>query len=125
MKNFTHIFTVGNKQVEITIKERKSTRSLKANALYWKWLEIMGKDLGYTKDELHFTFKKLFLADKMPALSKDEFTDYLHNLGKELATTRKLNTREFSEYMGKVYEQSRELSIALPTPDFQGLVDES
>ena len=111
-----------NKDVEIIIKEKKETRSIQANNLYWKWMTILGEDIGHSKEAMHFVFKKLFLSDKMPALLKDEFMEYLQGLDKEIASTRKLNTKEMSEYMDKIAEQSRELGIVLPLPEFRGIV---
>lgn len=112
------------KDIEIIIKEQKGKRSLNANSLYWKWMTIMGEDLGYSKEALHFVFKKQFLSEKMPAFSRDEFMEYLQGLDKEIANTRKLNTKEMSKYMDSVYEQARELNINLPLPEFRGLTDE-
>ena len=112
-------------EVEVTLEKRKGTRSLEQNALYWKWMTILGEDIGHSKEAMHFVFKKLFLADKMPALDKDEFMEYLQGLDKEIASTRKLTTAEMSQYMDKVYKQSIELNINLPLPEFRGLTDES
>ena len=112
------------KDVEITVKEKKSTRSIEANNLYWVWMTVLGEDIGHSKEAMHFVFKKLFLADKMPALDKDEFMEYLQGLDKEIASTRKLTTAEMSQYMDKVYKQSIELNINLPIPELQGITDE-
>jgi len=45
----------------ITIEEAsKDNRSILQNRLYWKWLEIIGEDLGYMPKELHEEFIELY-----------------------------------------------------------------
>lgn len=44
----------------ITIEEAKDNRSILQNRLYWKWLEIIGDDLGYMPKELHEEFLELY-----------------------------------------------------------------
>ncbi len=94
-------------------------RSNQQNKLYWKWMTIIGGEIGHTKEEMHYVFKRQFLADKMPPLQKDEFMEYLQGLSKELATTRRLDKKEMMEYMDKVYEQAKTLNYTLPLPEFQ------
>ena len=108
-----------DQDVEITVNKRKRGRSLSQNALYWVWATIIGNDLGYPKDEMHFVFKRLFLADKMPVIAKDEFMEYLSETEKENPSTTKLATLEMKEFMDKVYEQARNLGIILPLPEIK------
>ena len=116
-----NLLSLEGKEVEITVGLRENKRSSNQNNLYWKWMTILGKDIGYTKEAMHFVFKKQFLADKMPALQRDEFMEYLQSLEKDIVTTTKLTTSEMKEYMDKVYEQAIELNYTLPTPDFLGI----
>lgn len=102
---------------EIIVQKAKKTRSGEQNRLYWEWLTIVGEDLGHHKDEMHFVFKRQFLCDKMPVLQRDEFMEYLQGLGKNLQSTRKLTTKEMTEYLDKVFEQARDLNINLPLPE--------
>src|SRR5699024_12584321 len=37
----------------VVIEDRKDSRSLQQNRLYWKRLGIIGADLGYCKEEMH------------------------------------------------------------------------
>ena len=45
--------SVEGKQWVVTIKKYQKQRSLPANNLYWKWLTIIGNEIGYSKDEMH------------------------------------------------------------------------
>jgi len=103
------------------MEKSKSNRSNQQNKLYWEWMTILGRDIGHTKEEMHFVFKKLFLADKMPVLQKDEFMEYLQGLSKEMVTTRYLTTLQMKEYTDKVYNQAMELNCNLPLPEFRGI----
>jgi len=104
------------KQIKITISLNRQIRSTNANSLYWKWMTILGDFMGYSKEEVHFLFKKLFLADRMPVLSRDVFMAYLQAQEGILSTT-KLNSKEMSVYMEKIREQAKELDCRLPLPD--------
>ena len=89
----------------LDIKKRRKFRSLNQNALYWKWLEIIGNDLGYDIEELHPTFKAMFLMDrslKVPLIR----------------STSKLSTIEFGQYLNKIEKFcNQELNITLPSPE--------
>ena len=56
-------------EVEIRIRIRSNNRSNEQNSLYWKWIEILSNDLGYTKTELHELIKYKFL--KRESKNKD------------------------------------------------------
>ena len=45
---------------QVDIKEIK--RSNPQNSLYWKWVGVISKELGYTTDELHHAFKAQFIG---------------------------------------------------------------
>lgn len=95
-------------------KKDKRRRSLNQNNLYWLWMTIMGKDIGYDKENMHIVFRKLFIGEKMPTLCKDEFMVYLKNLDKDIPSTRILSVFGFRKYMDKVEQQAIELGIKLP-----------
>ena len=103
--------------IEVVFRKVSNPRTNQQNKLYWKWMTILGEEIGYTKEEMHFIFKKQFLADKMSTLQKDEFMEYLQGLSKDLATTKKLSIGGMVEYMNKVFDQARELGYRLPLPD--------
>lgn len=39
------------KEVVIKIVERNNNRTKDQNSLFWKWLDIISKETGYTKEE--------------------------------------------------------------------------
>jgi len=90
--------------VEVRVKKYRKQRSTDQNSLYWMWLGIIGDDLGYDADELHATFKAMFLTDlskKLPLVR----------------STTALNTQEFSLYLERIDRQASELGIVLPHPE--------
>ena len=89
---------------EIDIKRMRKNRSLNQNAYYWVCLEIMSKDIGCHREELHTTFRSMFLKDrrrKIPVV---------------LSTTR-LNKLQFSQYLDSIQKVASELGIILPDPE--------
>jgi hypothetical protein len=49
------------KDIIFTILENKDFRTNSQNKLWWKYMQIMGADLGYSKDEMHDICKLKFL----------------------------------------------------------------
>ena len=49
------------RDVIFTLSENKDYRSNNQNKLWWKYMEIMGTELGYTKNEMHEISKVKFL----------------------------------------------------------------
>ncbi len=89
---------------EIRIKKWRKKRSLSQNALYWVWLQIIAKELGYDTEELHTSFKSMFLTDRSKKIPL-------------VRSTTALNVLEFIQYLKKVEKESNELGIILPQPD--------
>jgi len=110
------VIALNGEKGKLTIAKYKKVRSLSANALYWKWMTILGEYIGHSKEDMHQVFKKQFLADKMPALSKDVFMAYLASQN-IIDSTTELNTKEMTEYMDKIQAQARELRVQLPLPE--------
>jgi len=75
-------------RVVINIKEAKDVRTNQQNKLYWKWIEIMGDSLGYTKEEAHSLIKYKFLL-------REEIIDGETN--HYLKSTSTLSKTEFSK----------------------------
>lgn len=90
--------------VEITVKKKRKDRTLNQNSYYWVCLTIIAEELGYYPEELHDTFKAMFLVD------------YSGKLPVVRSTTR-LNTVEFSDYFEKVAREAAILGIVLPDPE--------
>ena len=99
---------------KIEIKEHNGKRSNNANALYWKWLTIIGDHLGYESDELHDELRLKFLGveDKETKSGK---------LFQVLKSTTELNKKQFSVYMNKIHTLGMMYELKLPQPDYYGL----
>ena len=93
------------------LKVFRNNRSLNQNSLYWMWLTCCEKEseTGYDKDDFHLMFKKKFLPWIIKSI--DDVTV------EKLASTSKINTKEFTEYLDKIqiYAAST-LGVNLPEP---------
>lgn len=96
------------------VTKEKVQRNAQQNAKYWVWMTLLGEDIGHSKEEMHYVFKRLFLGDKMPVLSNDEFMEYLKKLDHKEVSTVKLDVQEMKEYLDKVFQQAQECNINLP-----------
>lgn len=84
-----------DEDLTITVEKYKSKRSLASNRFYWKIIDLINKETGNDKDEIHTFFKKKFLPK--------EFTDYeTGDIYMSYNSTAKLNTKEMSEYLDNV-----------------------
>src|SRR5690606_20540385 len=99
-----HISKYEGKRVIVTVKKAITGRSTRQNNLYWLWLTAIGNELGYDIEDLHCTFKSMFLIDR-----SKEFPI--------VRSTTSLSTVEFMEYMEKIARKMDELGIKLPQPD--------
>tara|TARA_R110002020_G_scaffold346394_2_gene560278 strand:+ start:1574 stop:1954 length:381 start_codon:yes stop_codon:yes gene_type:complete len=75
-------------RVVVSIKEAKDVRTNQQNKLYWKWIEVIGDSLGYTKEESHSLIKYKFLL-------REEIIDGETN--HYLKSTATLSKKEFSK----------------------------
>lgn len=87
----------------IEIKRRRPKRKTDQNALYWTWLQVIGDELGYDRDELHNALRAKFL----------DRTTGPFGIPVPVSTTS-LTVGEFSEYLNKVERFAAEYGIALP-----------
>jgi hypothetical protein len=95
---------------EIEIKPYKKNRSLKQNRLYFKWMKIIGDELGYESEEVHAIMADKFLTDK--------FVEYGGKQIKQDKSTSRLNTKEFTDYLQRIDRfVAQQLGIVLPVPD--------
>ena len=94
----------------LSLEEWKSKRSLNQNALYWKWLQIIGDELGYYKDELHEEFIEAF-SDIYTIKGLDGKPKQ-----KRLRTS-KMNVQQMSTYMDRIQQFAAEQGIMLPQPE--------
>lgn len=102
-----------HKDWQVEVKEKTNKRSNPQNALYWKWLQIMGDHFGYTKDEMHEELASRFLGMvERKTLGGEQI--------REPRSTTTLNTKEFSEYMNKVEALAMQQEVRLPQPEYYG-----
>lgn len=94
-------------EVEIRIRVRSNNRSNEQNSLYWKWIEILSNDLGYTKTEIHELIKYKFL--KRESKNKDGKSTVV------IKSTSTLTIKEFNDFMNDIlYWSNNTLEISLP-----------
>tara|TARA_R110000787_G_scaffold8122_2_gene27134 strand:- start:691 stop:1005 length:315 start_codon:yes stop_codon:yes gene_type:complete len=55
-------------------------RSGQQNNYYWKIIDILSEELGYTKQEMHKTIKDHFNIDSTKHLERKEFSDFIERL---------------------------------------------
>ena len=103
-KFFDYIASLPEKRMRIKMQVARKIRSLDQNNLYWKWLTVMADELGYDTEELHASFKAMFLVDRSQKIPL-------------VRSTTMLNTKEFSTYLDKIEKQASELNIKLPQPE--------
>jgi hypothetical protein len=122
--------------MEVVVREHKKNRSLDANALYWKWLTVIGAELGESKDELHERFKEKWLVSIYERDDPD-FADMLQSLRAVyrqgmrtealalrkrivvLTSTTTATVAQMAEYMQSVEHFAAETGIRLPFPEEQ------
>jgi hypothetical protein len=115
---------------EVIVRKRKRNISDEQRGVYWKWLTVMGKDLGSTKDELHFEFKrdklvKIYERDDLEyaamirtirSLDKDTRNQMWRKVVK-LTSIRDASVEQMTEYMNDIKSVANDLRIALPEPN--------
>lgn len=98
------------KRVEISIQKLKSKRSDRQNRLYWLYVNIISKELGYTKEELHEIIKMKFLKREKVHEATGEVFPYL-------GSAAILNKLEFADFVTDLIRWSAEcFNIVLPLP---------
>lgn len=95
----------------VTIKETK--RGLDQNALMWMLLTVLGKDMGYTSEQLHEVLKVRWLGVSKRIVEGIEIV--------EPVSTTTLTKKQFTEYIDKIYELGAIMGIVLPNPSHWGL----
>ena len=102
-----HEFKKANNGKWLRIEKPKRVRSLKANALYWLFLELIEHETGNNSMDLHAYFSKQFLPNRIIKIhGKKGDYDF-----ERVTSTTELSSNEFSEYMEKI---SALTSVAIP-----------
>jgi len=93
-----------------SLEEWKRSRSIRQNNLYWKWVTIIGNDLGYHKDELHEEFIDQF---------SDIYTtrDINGKPKQRRVRTSAMNVEQMTRYMDRINQFAAENGILLPQPE--------
>ena len=93
-------------RVEVIIRKPRTKRSDVQNSYYWGVvIELLSKELGYDKDELHEILKYKFLQSNAMGMPY-------------IKSTTKLSTGEFEEYLSKIKRWAAEfLHIVIPDPN--------
>lgn len=97
------------KTLVVDIKPYKLIRTSCQNRLYWKWIDIIAHEFGNTKDEMHDIFRVRLL----PLIEREVEGVSL----REPASTAKLTTTQFAEYLTKIEILALSMGITLPHPD--------
>ena len=92
------------KDIIFSISEHKDYRTNSQNKLWWTYMQIMGEELGYTKNEMHDLAKLKFLQRERieggkkiiylkstTALTKKEFRDLIESVIIWAASTFSIN----------------------------------
>lgn len=106
-KSFSdYIRTFNNHRVEVIIRKPKTSRSTLQNSYYFGVVvEILAKELGYDKDEIHEILKYKFLQSNAMGMPY-------------VKSTTKLSTGEFEDYLEKIRRWAAEfLNINIPLPN--------
>jgi len=92
--------------IEVTITETKDRRTNKQNKLWWSWMKIISKELGYTKTEAHDLLKYKFLL-------REEIIEGQKNT--YIKGTSTLTIKEFNQLTQDVFFWANDtLNINLP-----------
>ena len=101
------------KRVEITIQKLSAKRSDQQNRLWWLYMGILSKELGFTKEEIHDICKFKFLKREKVDEKSGEIFEYL-------GSTTQLNKMEFADIVSELIRWvSETFDIVLPLPNEQ------
>ena len=93
-------------KVEVEITETPDIRTNKQNKLWWAWMQIIGNELGYSKNETHDILKYKFLLRE--EIIEGETNQYIKS-------TATLTKTEFNKLTKDVYFWANDtLNINLP-----------
>ena len=96
------------KDIIIKIEERSPNRSKEQNSLWWKWMDLIRLEIGYTKEETHQLMKYKFL--KRSVVNIDGYEETI------VKGTSTLTHKEFSALMNNVHFFANDtLNINLPS----------
>jgi len=98
-------------EVEIIIRPRKKSRTIKQNDYYWGVvIRMIADETGHSSEEIHELMKSMFLKDILIIKNEVYFTN---------KSTTLLNTKQFSkDYVDRIKLWALDkLNINIPDPD--------
>ena len=100
------LMKLDGKDIVFTLSENKDYRTNSQNKLWWKYMDILGMELGYTKNEMHDICKLKFL--KRERVEDGIKVEYLKS-------TAQLTKKEFKKLVDDVIIcAAQTFSINLP-----------
>ena len=100
------LMKLDGKDIVFTLSENKDYRTNSQNKLWWKYMHILGQELGYTKNEMHDICKLKFL--KRERVEDGIKVEYLKS-------TAQLTKKEFKKLVDDVIIWAAQtFSINLP-----------
>lgn len=103
-------------QLEVTIQRLRATRSVHQNKYWWGvCLHLVSEHTGYSPEEVHEIAKAMFLPKHLSFHDKNGTVVNEFVLG---GSTRRLNTKEFSEFVERFKQWAAEtLDCYIPDAD--------
>lgn len=102
----SELMRLDGKAIRITLDEDKDTRTSGQNRLYWHYLGLIESETGNDSDDLHEYFKRKHLPPRLVNIFNKEI--------QLPATTTKLDTLEFTNYLDKICAES-----GVPIPNLE------
>lgn len=103
--------------IKIIIKDYKPRRTLKANSLYWMWMDYLARvftenekiDGVFNKDDIHDICRHKFLGYKDKKFNAT-------TIPQQLIETSTMDSGDFFDYMSQVDDWALGMKIFLPRP---------
>jgi hypothetical protein len=103
--------TFSGSSIVMEIKKKTKKRSLPQNSLLWLYNEILGKELGYTAEEMHEVMK-----GEIFGYEEKKFGDEIKLIPKK--HTKNLSTIDFAWYIQEYQRIAiQKLNVLLPDPE--------
>lgn len=99
-----YIKQLNDGKYRVIIEKFIKSRSTQQNRLYWAYLRLIEYETGQDSNDIHEVAKRKFLPPRFVEIQGEKI--------KLPATTTKLNSQEFSEYLNKIESWT---GIPIPT----------
>ncbi len=112
----------------MSITDKKPSRSIAQNSLYWQWVTLIATETGHSKDEMHMALKRRLLLPLMlehperynKAIDAQDMLELLPLKWptiSELISTTDLTVHHFAMYLNEVESFAGNMGIRLPHPE--------